>query len=90
MKKRQALISARVTLENLLTNGKPKFDNNNDDSKGNYSNSCGNTNDNNNEYNIVIIMITMMLTFAKAQLSLRCKTHKIVLLNFFSFKVQKI
>ena len=50
MKNLQTLISARVTPEMLPTNGKLKFDSNNNDSKGNYSHSCGNNNDNNNEY----------------------------------------
>ena len=41
----------RVSLETIPTNGKLKFDNKNNDSKGNYSNSSGNNNDdsNNNE-----------------------------------------
>ena len=47
------LISVRVPLETVPTNGKFKFDSKNNDSKSNYSNSSRNNNDNNNdqEYN---------------------------------------
>ena len=43
------LISVRVPLETVPTNGKFKFDSKNNDSKSNYSNSSRNNNDNNND-----------------------------------------
>ena len=49
MKNLQALISVRVPLETLPTDGKRKFDSNNNDSECNYINSSSNINNNNNE-----------------------------------------
>ena len=48
IKNLKALISVRVPLETVPTNGKLKFDIKNNDSKSNYSNSSGVNNDNNN------------------------------------------
>ena len=48
IKNLKALISVRFSLETVPTNGKLNFDSKNDDSKSNYSNSSGNSNDNNN------------------------------------------
>ena len=48
MKNLQALISVRVPLETLPTDGKRKFDSNNNDSECNYINSSSNINNNNN------------------------------------------
>ena len=45
----KALISVRVTIKIVPTNGNFKFDSKNNDSKSNYSNSSGDNNDNNNE-----------------------------------------
>ena len=50
MKNLQALISVRVPLETLPTDGKRTFDSNNNDSECNYINSSSNINNNNNEY----------------------------------------
>ena len=44
----QALISVRVPLEIVLTNGKLKVDSENNDSKSNFSTSSGNNDENNN------------------------------------------
>ena len=44
IKIREALISVRVPLETLHTNGKLKFVSSNNDSKSNYSNSGNNNN----------------------------------------------
>ena len=44
----KALISVRVPLETVPTNGKLKFDSKNNNSESNYSNSSGNNNVNNN------------------------------------------
>ena len=41
-------ISVWVPVDTVPTNGKPKFDSKNKDSKSNYSNSSGNNNNNNN------------------------------------------
>ena len=49
IKNLKALISVRVLLEIVPTNGKFKFDSKNYDSKSNYSKSSGNNNDNDNE-----------------------------------------
>ena len=49
IKNLKALISVRVHLETISTNGKFKFDSKNNDWKSNYSNSSGNNNHNNNE-----------------------------------------
>ena len=49
MKNLQALISVRVPLETLPTDGKCKFDSNNNDSECNYINSSSNIDNNNNE-----------------------------------------
>ena len=49
MKNLQALISVRVPLETLPTDGKRKFDSNNNDPECNYINSSGNINNNNNK-----------------------------------------
>ena len=58
IKNLEALISVRVPLKTVptngklkFTNGKLKFDSKNNDSKSNYSNSSGNNNDNNNNNN---------------------------------------
>ena len=48
IKNLNALISIRVPLENVPTNGKFKIDSKNNDSKSNYSNGSDNNNDNNN------------------------------------------
>ena len=48
IKNLKALISVRVPLETVPTNGKFKFDSKNNNLKSNYSNSSGNNNDNNN------------------------------------------
>ena len=49
MKNLQALISVRVPLETLPTDGKRKSDSNNNDPECNYINSSGNINNNNNK-----------------------------------------
>ena len=49
IKNLKALISVRVPLETVPTNGKFKFDSKNNDSKSNHSNNSGNNNDINNE-----------------------------------------
>ena len=48
IKNLKALISVRVPLKAVPTNGKLKFDNKYNDSKSNYINSSGNNNDNDN------------------------------------------
>ena len=48
IKNLKVVISDRVPVETVPTNGKLKFDSKNNDSKSNYSNSSGNNNDNNN------------------------------------------
>ena len=49
IKNLKALFSDRVLLETVPTNGKRKFDSENNDSKSNYCNNSGNKSDNNNE-----------------------------------------
>ena len=46
----RALISVRILLDTIPINGKFKFDSKNNDSKSNYSNISGNSNDKNNEW----------------------------------------
>ena len=48
MKNVEALISVRISVKTVLTNGKFKFDSKNNDSESNSSNSIGNNNDNKN------------------------------------------
>ena len=48
IKNLEALISVKLLLETVPTNGKCKFDSKNNDSKSNHSTSSGNSNDNNN------------------------------------------
>ena len=58
----------QVPLETLPTNGKLKFDSNDNDSKNNQSQSSGNNNDNNNnecDYNNVVITMKIMIMMAK-------------------------